>query len=177
MKYMGTQGSRIPTEVCGAVAFSAPVDLENASIVLDRWDNYLYKRRFRKGIIEKLRIKDAHFPDRIDLSKIKHVRYWRDFDEYFSAPVCGYRNADEFYHHSSAKNFVGHTCRPALLVNALNDPILTPSCFPEELAANHPFFHLETPAQGGHCGFMTRHDPAFAWSEHRALQFLNALSR
>ena len=119
----------------------------------------------------KVQVKATRFPGRIDLSKLKLVQNWRDFDEYFSAPMCGYRDADDFYYHSSAKNFVGGTKRPTLLISALNDPILSPECFPVDLAKDHSFFHLEMPEQGGHCGFMMRDDSKFAWSEHRALQF------
>lgn len=172
MKYLGTRGEDVPPQVRGGVAFSAPCALESASMVLDRWDNAIYRQRFLKALEIKLREKDRHYPGRLDLDKLRHIRQWRDFDEWFSAPICNYRDADEFYYQSSARNFIGGIRRPTLLVNALNDPILTLACMPYDLAAASAYFFLETPAEGGHCGFMAKGKDAYAWSERRALAFL-----
>jgi uncharacterized protein len=172
MKYLGTKGEQAPPQVKAAVVFSAPCDLESASVVLGRRDNVLYRLKFHRAIEKKLRIKDKMYPGRLDVRKFAHVREWRDFDEWFSAPVCGYRDANEFYAQSSARFFIDGVHRPLLLINALNDPILTPECMPIALARNHEFFHLELPETGGHCGFMTASGDNVAWSERRALAFL-----
>lgn len=171
MKYLGVTGDQVPDAVRSAVVFSAPCDLESGAKVLDRWDNTLYRVRFLRALTRKITQKAAQYPGRIDLSKLKDVRRWRDFDEWFSAPLCGYRDAADFYKNASAKNFVAGIQRPTLLVNAINDPILTPDCFPIEIAKKHPFFHLEMTPNGGHCGFVMAQDREHAWSEHRALDF------
>ena len=171
MKYLGVNGDQVPDAVRSAVVFSAPCDLESGAKVLDRWDNTLYRVRFLRALTRKITQKAAQYPGRIDLSKLKDVRRWRDFDEWFSAPLCGYRDAADFYKNASAKNFVAGILRPTLLVNAINDPILTPDCFPVEIAKKHPFFHLEMTPYGGHCGFVMAQDREHAWSEHRALSF------
>lgn len=175
MKYLGVQGENAPSQIRAAVAFSSPCDLEAGAEVLDRWDNTIYKLRFLRALTKKIKEKDAQYPGRIDLSKLKLVRRWRDFDEWFSAPLCGYRDAADFYRNASAKHFVAGIRRPTLLVSAGNDPILTPSCFPKDIAQKHPFFHLEMPKDGGHCGFIAQNDRDFAWSEHRALAFCTAV--
>ena len=45
-------------------------------------------------------------------------------------------------------------------------------CFPYDLANEHPHIHLETPTDGGHCGFPMADDKKHSWAEHRALEFL-----
>lgn len=174
MKYLGTQGGQAPRQLRAAAVFSAPCDLQSGAEVLDRWDNSMYRRRFLKALAEKIKIKAELFPGRLDVSKLPAVRRWRDFDEWFSAPICGYRDADDFYRQSSAKYFIAGIRVPTLLVNAWNDPILTPACMPENVARENPFFHLELPQEGGHCGFMTARD-VHAWSERRALEFCEML--
>jgi uncharacterized protein len=171
MKYLGIHGEKTPPQVRVAVTFSAPCDLEAGAYVLDRWDNTLYRKRFMRSLVQKLRTKDAQFPGRLDLSKLRNIKQWRDFDEWFSAPICGYRDAAEFYRNSSSKYFVDGIRRPTLLISAKNDPILTPGCFPVEIAREHPYFHLELTEQGGHCAFRAHNDGEFAWSERRALAF------
>lgn len=172
MKYLGTLGEAVPNQVRAAAVFSAPCDLRSGADVLDRWDNFVYKKRFLKALTQKIHQKANDFPNRLDLSKLQEVRRWRDFDEYFSAPICGYRDAEDFYQNSSAKNFVAGIRVPTLLVNALNDPILTPECMPKDIADGHPFFHLELTQHGGHCGFQLREGGEFGWAERRALAFV-----
>lgn len=171
MKYLGVLGEKVPSQVRAAAVFSAPCDLESGAEVLDRRENAFYRRRFMRALIKKIKIKNAQFPGRLDLSKLQSVKCWRDFDEYFSAPICGYRDAADFYKNASAKHFIPGVRVPVLLVNAQNDPILTPACMPVELAREHSFFHFEMPEHGGHCGFLMRGEKAFAWSERRALEF------
>lgn len=174
MKYLGVRGENAPAAVRSAAVFSAPCDLESGATVLDHWQNALYRKRFMRALIRKIKLKDAQFPGRLNLSKIREIRRWRDFDEHFSAPICGYRDAADFYRQASAKHFISGIRIPTLLVNAQNDPILTPACMPVELARQHPFLHLELPEEGGHCGFQSRNDKEFYWSEKRALEFVSS---
>ena len=98
---------------------------------------------------------------------------WSDFDNYFTAPLNGYKDAEEFYLEGSPNNFMDGIHIPTLLVNAKNDPILTAECFPFEQCEKHKNVFLEAPDRGGHVGFSTWRKP-FAWSEYRALEFVNS---
>ncbi|MCC7245222.1 MAG: alpha/beta fold hydrolase, partial [Saprospiraceae bacterium] len=170
LKYLGTQGEAAPPQIKAAVVFSAPCNIAAGADVLDRWDNWLYKRLFLTKLSRKLRIKAQQFPGRIDPSRLKAVRRWRDFDEWFSAPICGYQSAADFHQQASSGNFVAGIRRPTLLISAANDPILTPECFPIETASEHPYFHFELTSGGGHCGFQSKMDKQVAWSEYRAFE-------
>lgn len=175
LKYVGTLGKNLPPQVRAAVAFSAPCDIRAGADVLDRWDNWIYKTRFMAYLKKKIRHKARQFPGRLDVSKFKLVRRWYDFDEYFSAPICGFASADEFHQQASAKNFIDGARIPTLIVSALNDPILTPECFPVELAKTHPFVHLELTSGGGHCGFSMQGGGEFSWAEKRAMAFVESV--
>jgi uncharacterized protein len=173
MKYLGVHGSSIPKEVKSAAVFSAPCDLGAGADVLDKPDNFIYRKRFMRKLVKKLTLKSALFPNRLDISKLKDIKRWRDFDEWFSAPMSGYRNAAEFYHQASPLNFMEGIAIPTLLASAVNDPILTPDCFPIDIAKTHKHLHLELPLQGGHCGFMVQ-GSQHSWMEMRALAWLGA---
>lgn len=175
MKYLGVLGDQVPKQVKAAAVFSAPCDIRAGADVLDRWDNTVYKYRFMLSLYRKIKLKAVQHPGRIDLSKFRKVRQWRDFDEYFSAPISGYTSAADFHQQASAKNFLAGIRVPTLLVSAQNDPILTPDCFPIEIAREHPFFHFELTKGGGHCGFQTQGSAAFSWAEKRALEFCNGV--
>ncbi|MBL7827343.1 MAG: alpha/beta fold hydrolase [Saprospiraceae bacterium] len=171
LKYLGVSGSQVPPQVRAAAVFSAPCDIRAGADVLDRWDNVLYKYRFMWFLYKKIKVKAKQFPGKLDTRLFRKVRRWRDFDEFFSAPISGYPSAAAFHQQASAKHFLTGIRVPTLLVSALNDPILTPACFPVDIAQNHDFLHLEITKHGGHCGFLLQGDHEFAWSELRSLEF------
>jgi hypothetical protein len=174
LKYLGVHGKALPDVIKRGVAISSPTDLGASAVLLDRPANRFYRNRFMKKLVNKLRQKAQRFPDRLDMSKLRQVRQWRDFDDYFSAPVNNYRDADDFYKQASAVNFMAGIVVPTLLLNAHNDPLLSPECSPAWLAESHLSIFLETPLTGGHVGFQVARDP-HTYAERRALAFAQDL--
>ena len=170
LKYLGVHGRDLPGPIRRGVAISAPTDLGASAQLLDRPSNRFYRNRFMKKLIIKLSQKAARFPDRLSMNRLGDVRQWRDFDDFFSAPVNGYRDAGDFYQQASAVNFMAGLAVPTLLLNAQNDPLLSPECSPAHLAEAHPHLFLETPRTGGHVGFALTRD-VHTYAERRALIF------
>lgn len=171
LKYLGVHGKAAPPQIRRATAFSAPTDLHASALRLDIASNAFYKRRFLRKLSQKVLLKAQQHPGKLDIAKLATVGVWRDFDEAFSCILGGYRNADDFYEQASARHFMPGIQIPTLLVNAQNDPILSPECAPRQLAESHPFLYLEAPRTGGHVGFMVGGDE-FTWAERRALAFV-----
>ncbi|RYC67702.1 YheT family hydrolase [Spirosoma sordidisoli] len=171
LKYLGVHGHELPDVLTSGIAISSPTDLGASALLLDRPGNRFYRNRFMKKLAVKLNQKADRYPGRLDMTKLRLVRRWRDFDDYFSAPVNDYRDADDFYEQASAVNFMAGICIPTLLLNAQNDPLLSPECSPDWLAQTHPHIFLETPRSGGHVGFMVARD-AHTYAERRALAFV-----
>jgi predicted alpha/beta-fold hydrolase len=170
LKYLGVHGSQVPQAIRCGIAVSAPTDLRASAHLLDRPSNRFYRDRFRRKLLVKIGEKAARFPGRLDMTKIGQVKRWKDFDDFFSAPINNYRDADDFYQQASAVNFMAGIQVPTLLLNAQNDPILSPECSPDWLAAGHPHIYLETPRTGGHVGFAVSRD-IHTYAERRALAF------
>ena len=175
LNYLGRNGKNIPSIVKGGIAFSTPCDLREGADILNIRSNAVYRNRFLKNLTMKIAQKAEAFPGLVDMNNLKKVKVWKDFDEYFSAPLNGYKDADDFYYHSSAKNFMENIDVPILLVNALNDPILTPGCSPLHIAERHSNIFIENPKRGGHCGFMIPNNE-FAWSEIRAYEWIQLVN-
>ena len=171
LKYLGVHGRNLPDAIKRGIAISSPTDLGASAVLLDRPANQFYRNRFMKKLLVKISKKAASFPGRLDMDKLKQVKQWRDFDEFFSAPVNSYADADDFYAQASAVNFMPDITIPTLLLNAQNDPLLSPECSPVRLAENHRYIHLETPRAGGHVGFQLPRDP-HNYAERRALNFV-----
>lgn len=175
MKYFGVHGKTVPSQIKAAVVFSAPTDLKASAEILDNFENIIYSKRFLFYLKQKMVVKAGQYPGVLDLENFNRIKVWRDFDEYFSAPLNNFKNAAEFYEKASAKNFMEGIAVPTLLVQAKNDPILPSVCFPTTQCNTHPFLHLEMPNHGGHVGFW-RPGREYAWSEERAIAFLKQLA-
>ncbi|MFK7935213.1 MAG: YheT family hydrolase [Saprospiraceae bacterium] len=174
LNYLGRKAAEVPDVIDRAVAFSTPCDLGDSISALEAGENWLYRNRFRYSLQQKIEEKAKLFPDKIDVRKFKQIKEWKDFDNLFSAPLNGYRDADDFYHQASSIYAIPNIKVKSLIVNAWNDPLLTPACYPKELCERSKTVYLETPKRGGHVGF-TERGKLFAWSEQRALEWCTGL--
>lgn len=173
LKYLGEDPGRVPREVAGGAVFSVPCDLGAAERIISR--RRIYFEYFMRGLRRKMREKGERFPDVVHADRLKGIRTLRDFDDRFTAPVGGFADAADYYARASSLQFLRDIRVPALLVNAQNDPFLSPSCFPVQEAMSNPNLFLEMPVCGGHVGFVLRNRENVYWSERRAEAFLAGL--
>ncbi|MEM6700521.1 MAG: alpha/beta fold hydrolase, partial [Bacteroidota bacterium] len=144
--------------------------IPSTNIQMKKWYNQIYLKRFLNTLNEKLEIKSNQFPNQLQFSG-KKLKTFYDFDNIYTAPVHGYKDAEDYWNTCSSKHFLVNIQRPTLLVNALNDSFLADNSYPYEIAKNHPFLYLETPPHGGHVGFVSKNKEGLYWSEQRALSF------
>ncbi len=144
-----------PPPVIAAVAVSSPVDLASSARALDeRPDNRLYLRRFLATLVAKTEAKARRFPGRIDAAGLRRLTTIREFDERVTAPLHGFRDAEDYWARASARPHLPAITVPVLQLSARNDPLLAPPSFPAELAQASARYHLELPAHGGHVAFL-----------------------
>ena len=173
LKYLGENPARVPAAVRRAAVFSVPTDLKASSLHISRWQNRVYLRRFMHSLRQKMRAKAAHLPGQLDLSALDELRDFPQFDARYTAPLHGFASADDYYAQAASGQYLVGIRVPTLLVNALNDPFLPPSCYPREAARANPCFYLETPAAGGHVGFNDNGPAGSYYSERRAIEFFS----
>ena len=174
LKYMG-EAAPHPAVAC-AVGISVPVDLASSARALDlRWSNRIYLRRFLKTLIAKIEAKAPRFPGRIDTAGIRSIRSFREFDDRYTARIHGFRDAADYWAQSSARQYLPRITLPTLLLNARNDPFLTPESFPFVEAERNPRLFFEAPESGGHVGFLDMARGLEPWSERRAVEFVTAI--
>jgi uncharacterized protein len=174
LKYMGEDRADRPAALAAAAGVSVPCDLAGCARRMSAPENRIYLRRFLREFRAKIRAKMARFPGRIDDRNFDEIRDFETFDDRYTAPLHGFRDATDYYARASSGRYLSGIDRPTLLLAARDDPLLPPSCFPGEAAANHPRFFLETPPQGGHVGFVRRNGDGEYWHESRIAAFLGA---
>jgi predicted alpha/beta-fold hydrolase len=169
LKYLG----EIPRDprIRAAVAISVPCDLAGSARRLAEPDNRLYMLRFLRKLRRRIRDKAARFPGKIDLAGLDDIRDFATFDNRYTAPLHGFRDAEDYWEQSSCLPFLKTIGIPTLVLNARNDPFLSPACHPfaEAAASDHVWF--ECPAEGGHVGFALPSTFRETWSEQRSAAF------
>jgi len=173
LKYLGEQGNNVPSIVRKAAAISVPCDLPSSSVKLAQSANRLYLKRFLRMLRKKIRMKMAVMPGLISDHGYGSIKSFKEFDDRYTAPMHGFRNAEDYWEKASSKPFLRRISVPTLLISAADDPFLTEECFPVEEANENPFLFLEIPDQGGHVGFVTFNRNGEYWSESRVVSFLN----
>jgi hypothetical protein len=98
-----------------------------------------------------------------------------EFDDAVTAPLHGFASKDDYYDRCSSLGFLGSIQRPALIINALDDPFLRPDIIPDESRLSD-FVTLEVSERGGHVGFIeggTPWRPKY-YLPKRIIEFLQA---
>ncbi|MCE5242839.1 MAG: alpha/beta fold hydrolase [Syntrophobacteraceae bacterium] len=174
LKYLGEKTSEAAALIRAAVAFSVPCDLASSASAMASPVNTIYMKRFIRLLHENIEQKMVLFPGRIDDRGYRSIRNFKQFDDRYTAPLNGFESAQDYWQKASSKPFLRGIAVPTLLVNALDDPFLGPPCYPFEEARENPSLYLETPAHGGHVGFVSFNAAGTYWSEFRTLEFLNS---
>ena len=170
LKYLGERDT-FPKEIKKAVSISTPVSLRGSLESLNKLSNWLYRKSFLLKLREKYKIKMKDFPEKMTVSDYKKIKSLKAFDNLYTAPAHGFKDAYDYYEKNSSLQFLPNIKIPIYVLNAENDSFLSAECYPTELASRMKNFHLEIPKYGGHVGFHQTN--AQYYSEARTVAFLN----
>lgn len=172
LKWLGEQSEAATHKVLAAAAISAPMDLHASGNALDQgFNRRVYTGHFLGTLKTKALEKLKHHPQLFDREKVSDATTLREFDSLVTAPLHGYRDADDYWTRASSKPGLMNIRAPTLLVNARNDPFLPAEALPTA-AEISPSVTLEFPETGGHAGFITGPFPGrLDWLTRRLLDF------
>ncbi len=156
LKWLGEQGTAVPSQLKRAAAISTPFDLEAGSVYMERGISPIYVRHFLKTLTAKTLRKLELYPDLVDREKLLSVRTFRDFDNLVTGPIHGFKDAHDYYTQSSSMRFIERIRVDTLLMNAWDDPFLPPEALERirEIATKSEHLHLEFTRRGGHAGWV-----------------------
>ena len=160
LRYAEEAGATAFDNVRAVAAISAPLDLDAGADAIGRgFGRQVYTRMFLRSMKPKALKKLGQHPGLFDAERLRGARDLRDFDDVFTAPLHGFRDAADYYARGSAKARLGDIRIPALVLNAQNDPFLPAAALPgpAEVGAH---VTLWQPPDGGHVGFATGGWPA-----------------
>ncbi len=172
LKYLGEQKDTLLPAVQKAVVFSVPLDLHGCAQQISTLENFIYNWRFLSHLKRKIRQKARRMPD-LSPEPLARIKTLKAFDDFYTAPLHGFKDAEDYYAQCSSLFFLNQIRIPTLIVNAQNDPFLSEKCYFTKDTPLPENLWFEAPRQGGHCGFMPKllkKDQNF-WSEDRAVAF------
>jgi predicted alpha/beta-fold hydrolase len=154
-------------------AVSPVLELEACVRALERRSNFAYQWNFVRNLKGRMQRKQACFPGRFDLSRLRDIRTVRQFDAAFTAPFFGFASAEDYYHRAAALRVVEHIRIPALVITAEDDPFVPVEPFRDPALTGNPNITLIVTRHGGHCGFLADAGPADDgyWAENAVLEF------
>lgn len=170
LKYLGERDT-FPKEIKKAVSISTPISLRGSLESLNKHSNWMYRKSFLIKLREKYKVKMNDFPEKMSYSQYKKITTLLEFDNVYTAPAHGFKDAYDYYEKNSSLQFLPNITIPVLLLNAQNDSFLSSECYPIQLATEMKNLYLEIPKYGGHVGF--HQSNLRYYSEERALKFLN----
>ena len=169
LKYLGE--AERSSKIKAAVAVSTPLDLSKGADNLSTNRGKIYERRFLRTLIKKVQEKAKAMPGKINPKPLANIKTIREFDDFFTSKLHGYKDASDYYQQCSSKYFLKGIQVPTLILNAKNDPFLTPDSLDHKLTQDLTKVTLETTAHGGHVGFISMNAEKVYWSEQKALEF------
>jgi hypothetical protein len=174
LKLSGDFGAAAPRELKAVCAVSPTMDLAYCVDALERRSNFAYQWNFVRNLKARMRRKAAAWPGRFDLGPLSGVRTVRQFDEAYTAPHHGFRDAADYYQRASAMRVVDRIAIPTLILASDNDPFVPADQFTRSEVAGNPHVTAVVTRDGGHCAFISDDRDHYDgyWAEHAALSFL-----
>lgn len=151
LKWLGENPAQ--TLVLKAVAISVPFLLNTAALRLQHG----FSRFYQAYLLSKLRASTRNKAKRltlpIDTNHLSRLKTFRQFDDRVTAPLHGFRDVDDYYARCSSRSFIKNIQTPTLILQALDDPFMTPEAIPDT-AEHGSGIRLEVSKHGGHVGFV-----------------------
>jgi hypothetical protein len=172
LKWLGEHPGQ--TTIAAAATISVPYDLGAGATYLEQsWAGRLYVNRFLVTLKEKVKAVAKKFPEaNLDLDRVMRSRTFREIDDSATAPLHGFRDADDYYTRSSSIHFLPKITTPTLCISAEDDPFLPREALDRARAAASPSVQFVTTPHGGHVGFVGA--SMTYWAEELAVDWLLA---
>ncbi len=177
LRAAGRGGASSPS-LKGVVAVAPSIDPAACVDALERPENWLYQLHFLRRLGQRLQRKAQHFPGAWDLEPLRRIKTLRDFDDQYTAPDGGFRDAADYYERVGARHVLHAIRVPTLILTSQDDPFVPFRIFDHPTLTANSQIRLWTTRSGGHCGFLQRPRGAedAYWAENRITELLGVLA-
>jgi predicted alpha/beta-fold hydrolase len=153
LRWAEEAGAQAVHQALAVAAVCSPVDLAAGGHAIGRGlGRHTYTPMFLRSMKPKALAKLRQHPGLFDGERLRSARNLHEFDDVFTGPLHGFRDADDYWARASAKPHLRDIRIPALVLNAYNDPFVPGTSLPvQSEVGSH--VTLWQPPHGGHVGF------------------------
>jgi predicted alpha/beta-fold hydrolase len=153
--------------VKAAATMSVPYDLAAGAHVLSIGAGRFYTAQFFRTMRQKTVSVVERFGVKLDVPGAMRARTFHEFDNASTAPLHGFRDADDYYARASSLPYLHAITTPALCISAEDDPFLPTEALGRAQSAASPSVEFRITRRGGHTGFIAGTVPWHAqyWAE------------
>lgn len=171
LKWLGEQGELAATKT--AIAVSIPFQLEHAAERLEQGFSRTYQKYLISKCQHRYQQKFSTLDSPLDID-IEQLNTFYLFDDQVTAPLNGFKGADDYYQQCSSRQFIKNIRKPTLILHAKDDPFMWEYTPPDEKELS-PSVDLELSEAGGHVGFIAGNIPFKAeyWLDTRIIEWLD----
>lgn len=141
--------------VSAAMLISTPLDLKASADFMRAGMNRLYVLKFRNSLLKKYYIKADLIRDDSIAKKLAGAQNFWDLDNYATAPLHGFKDAEHYYREMSAKKCLNDIAVPTLYLGSRDDPFVPEESMPTGDSKKGNVSSLLTDF-GGHVGFVNQ---------------------
>ena len=176
LKYLGESPESVPSQVVQGLVVNPPIDLAASVKTLDGRINRMYDRHFVGSLTRHLAERQRLRPDAPMPAVTKPPRTLYEFDDWYTAPMSGFPNADTYYAKCSAAQFVPFIQTPTTIITSRNDPMVPVEMFSPDRVRYPAAVRLAIANGGGHVGYIARAglDPDVHWLDWRVVELVTA---
>ena len=171
LKLLGEDPAALPPELDRGMAVNPPIDLLHSVKALDLPLGRLYDRHFVGLLCAQVdqrhrRLKGEPYPFP------RKPRRLMEFDDWYTAPLSGYGNVNNYYARCSAAQFIPGITVDTLVLSSCDDPLVPADQFDKVLLPSSVQLHIAR--SGGHMGYLSRngHDPDRRWLDWRVVDWV-----
>jgi uncharacterized protein len=170
---LSLQSNQALKAVC---AVSPSIELGACMDLLEKPSNRFYEWYFMAGLRKRLRLKARLFPHLYDASGLNSVWSLRAFDDRYTGPHNGFRDAADYYHRAAAIRVIDQIRMPGLIITAEDDPFIAVEPFRDPRVTGNPALTVLITRHGGHCGFVEAASGDYDgyWAEQTVVDFVAA---
>ena len=170
LKLAGEAATEPVPGLARVAAVAPPIDILRCSQRISLPANRVYDRFFARQLVRLAKMRQRYYPDP-PLPKFPINLTIKQFDDLFTAPRCGFEDANDYYRRASSYPLIPHIQTPTLIVTSRDDPFVAVEPFLELRAPEH--VRVEIHDRGGHLGFLGFDGQGgVRWVERRVIDWL-----
>ncbi|THH31102.1 hypothetical protein EUX98_g3064 [Antrodiella citrinella] len=189
-KYVGEEGANCP--LSGAVVLANPWDFKRGSEHLEQGtflNRLVYRYVMGGALMTLLNLhSDVYLSAPSDQLLVSHDYIRRtlshkklslkEVDDLWTAPIWGYKDANDYYAHISSSKVVDNVSIPLLGINSRDDPMVADLTLPITEVERNPWIILAVTRGGGHMGWFEQNPDGTIgrWYVRPITEYFRALS-